>query len=200
MPLSSESTETPKNTSPNAPKLPSWAHCGHSTCQYHTLNMPVSHTQHASITVGPEGRNVVIWVQTWVSLTALSPKLPTTVPIMGAVGGNFDFYGMVVEDPYLGRTPGPGVRVLPLAAVLREHRNTEKHLSQCPQITILGPLWTLNMPVSHTQHASITHSTCQYHSGPRRPKCGNLGPDMGFTHRTITQIAHNSPHNGGSWG
>ena len=105
---------------------------------------PTVDTQHASITtVGPEGQNVVIWVQTWVPLTALSPKLPSTVPIMGAVGGNFDFYGMVVEDPYLGRTPGPGVRVLPLAVVLREHGNTEKHLSQCPQITILGPLCTI---------------------------------------------------------
>ena len=67
---------------------------------------------------------------------------------MGAVGGNFDFYGMVVEDPYLGRTPGPGVRVLPLAADLREHRNTRKHLSQGSQITALGPLWILKVPVS----------------------------------------------------
>ena len=102
---------------------------GHFSARNECPEGPVS-------TVGPEDRTVVIWVHIWVPLT----KLPS-VPMMGAVRGNFDFYGMIVEDPYLGRTPGPGVRVLPLVAVLREHRNTEKHLSQCPQTTILSPLW-----------------------------------------------------------
>ena len=53
---------------------------------------------------------------------------------MGPVGRNGDLYGVVVEDPYLGRTPGPGVRVLPLAAGIREHRNTENTSPNAPKL------------------------------------------------------------------
>ena len=68
------------------------------------------------------------------------PPFLSTVPIMGPVGRNGDLYGVVVEDPYLGRTPGPGVRVLPLAADLREHRKRKITSTKAPKLPTLGPL------------------------------------------------------------
>ncbi len=62
------------------------------------------------------------------------PFLSTaTVPIMGPVGRNGDLYGVVVEDPYLGRTPGPGVRVLPLAADLGGTETGKKTSPKSPE-------------------------------------------------------------------